>query len=739
MPANNNASSTTVRYQITLSIIGLLLTVPLSLLHAAPLHHDLDVSIDPERGHLSATATVTLPSSITGQEHTTLRFLLHPGLTVEARTTGSELTRLPATAGDRQRPIRPARYEVTVPDGSDSLTLAFEGRIVHPVRDQPGDRLRGVSATPGIIASDGVFLGGASLWYPQFEFDNGLFSFSADIRLPAGWTAVSQGRRAINERGDASTRVRWEEANPQSEIFLVAGRWHEFERSFGTVTARAFLHSDDAALAGPYLDATGRYLAMFSKLLGPYPYDKFALVENFWETGYGMPSFTLLGSSVIRLPFILHSSYPHELMHNWWGNGVYVDYSGGNWAEGLTSYLADHLLQEQRGEGATMRRNHLQRYADHVDAADDFPLIDFRGRYSPASEAVGYGKALMFFHMLRRRMGDEAFVAGLRDFYRDHLFRVAGWEDLRIALAGHAGDDLRDEFRQWTIRSGAPRLRIDSARSIHSEDDGYLVELTLAQTQPGPDYDLRIPLAIALEGHRDAWETEIRLQRTRQQFHLALPARPLRIEVDPQFDVFRRVDRLEIPPALSQAFSAPRPLLVIAGTAPAPLLEAFHGLARDWRGTGAELTVVTDNDLDWLPDDRDIWLLGWDNRFVADLHMALAPLPVTIDDGRLVLPDGKLQRERDSAVLVARHPADVERAMTWLATDDPHTVAALARRLPHFGRFGWLGFDNASGENTMRGQWPVTDSPLAVDLAGDNSDPGLPMQYAPRKPLTGRD
>ena len=64
-----------------------------------------------------------------------------------------------------------------------------------------------------------------------------------------------------------------------------------------------------------------------------------------------MPSFTLLGAKVIRLPFIVSSSYPHEILHNWWGNGVFVDVQQGNWCEGLTAYLADHLLQ-----GATRQR-----------------------------------------------------------------------------------------------------------------------------------------------------------------------------------------------------------------------------------------------------------------------------------------------------------------------------------------------------------------------------------------------
>ena len=71
---------------------------------------------------------------------------------------------------------------------------------------------------------------------------------------------------------------------------------------------------------------TAQYLEMYRQLIGPYPFAKFALVENFWETGYGMPSFTLLGPQVIRFPFILHSSYPHEILHNWWGNSVFVDW-----------------------------------------------------------------------------------------------------------------------------------------------------------------------------------------------------------------------------------------------------------------------------------------------------------------------------------------------------------------------------------------------------------------------------
>ena len=88
-----------------------------------------------------------------------------------------------------------------------------------------------------------------------------------------------------------------------------------------------------------------------------------------------MPSFTLLGSQVLRLPFIPYTSLPHEILHNWWGNGVWIDYDGGNWSEGLTAYLSDHLMKELRGEASDYRRKALQRYGDF--AALDLPAASY--------------------------------------------------------------------------------------------------------------------------------------------------------------------------------------------------------------------------------------------------------------------------------------------------------------------------------------------------------------------------
>ena len=68
--------------------------------------------------------------------------------------------------------------------------------------------------------------------------------------------------------------------------------------------------------------------------------------------GLGFPNLTYVGRRVLALPFLRGRSLAHEVLHNWWGNGVAIDYDGGNWAEGLTTFMADYALAEDRGKDA---------------------------------------------------------------------------------------------------------------------------------------------------------------------------------------------------------------------------------------------------------------------------------------------------------------------------------------------------------------------------------------------------
>ena len=177
---------------------------------------------------------------------------------------------------------------------------------------------------------------------------------------------------------------------------------------------------------------------------------------------------------MLRLPFILHSALPHEILHNWWGNGVWVDARQGNWSEGLTAYLADHLIQEAQGGGAEYRRKLLERYTSFAADGRDLALRDFRSRHSDATQAVGYGKALMLFHMLRRQIGDAAFVAGLQTLWQRHRFSAAGFDEVAAALQSTAAGDALDP--RWRDTPGAPQLVI-AGLDVQPTADGHRLRL----------------------------------------------------------------------------------------------------------------------------------------------------------------------------------------------------------------------------------------------------------------------
>ncbi|MEJ2456459.1 MAG: M1 family aminopeptidase [Candidatus Thiodiazotropha sp.] len=708
-----------------LRIVPLLLLFCSPLLSAEILHQALQVRLDPPSNQLWVKVELTLPETVTP------RFLLHAGLNPSSPTEGVELVE----SGPVDGPVPLTAYRVVLPAGKHRFTLSYTGRIQHQpkrLKESPG---RSSERLVGTISTEGVHLDGATAWYPLFP--EHLQTFSLQVDLPEGWLAVSQGEGPELANSDRRQQVIWSAPHPQDEIYLIAAPFHYDHRSVGDIEAQVFLRQADQALAKRYLDASERYLRLYESLIGPYPYAKFALVENFWQTGYGMPSFTLLGSRVIRLPFILYTSYPHEILHNWWGNSVYVDYANGNWSEGLTSYLADHLLAEQQGRGSDYRRSALQRYADFVRHDNDFPLREFRGRHSTASQAVGYDKGLMLFHMLRRELGDTRFIAGLRRFYRDNRFKTAGFRELQAAFEAVSQRSLDDFFQQWVEREGAPALALEETR-IESTASGYRLTGELVQTQSAAPYRLRIPLAISLEDGGMQLQT-VEMTRHRQRFRLELPSAPRSLSVDPWFDLFRSLDPAETPASLSQFFGAERVLILLPAAADENLLRGYRTLAEAWAGDFEAARIALDSEVDRLPGDLPVLLLGWENRFAAGFLERLSDYPMRQKKAQLELWNRSFATTDHSFALAARQPAS-RQTQLWIATRTAEALPGLSRKLPHYGKYSALVFAGKVPDNRLKRQWPITGSPLQARFSSE-SPPLLPepAPLAPARNAQGQD
>jgi len=677
------------------------------------IHHVLEVQIVPE------TSQISVVDSLSNIDADEMVFSLNTAFTPSfSKNVKAELLTADAEAKDvgmdrdnsgESNGLKLNKWKIKLKKGTDSFVVQYKGKISAPFSEAEENYQRGFAESPGIINETGIYLAGSTYWVPTVE--EKLSTYQLSTTLPDGWKTVSQGKRTAEKMINGQHFDTWFCDRPQEEIFLIGAKFHEYSHKMNSgYDAMAFLRTPDEGIANKYLEVTEQYMKMYQDMIGPYPYTKFALIENFWETGYGMPSFTLLGEKVIRFPFILHSSYPHELLHNWWGNSVYVDFETGNWCEGITAYEADHLIKEQRGQGEAYRRSTLQKFTNVVDETNDFPVNKFLSRYDAASASIGYGKSLMMWHMLRRQLGDDDFKKTFALFNENFKFKVASFDDIRRSAEEVSGMDLESFFTQWLTRTGAPEISIKEINVIKFNNQ-YRIFLTLEQKQESDAFVIDIPVAIATE--KGLENRVVNMSRKSQEFQFMLDEKPLKLVVDPQYDVFRILDPMEVPPTWSKILASKNTLIVLPSKADENKKQLYQEFIKQWQAADKdEFEIVFDDNLKSLPKGRTTWIIGFENMFVENINTAIENYISSMHGDSVRFENKMIIKKNHSFILTVFDEQNVNNNHAFIAIDNKASIPGLIRKLPHYGKYSYLAFEGDEPVNVAKGQWPVLNSPL---------------------------
>ncbi len=586
----------------------------------------------------------------------------------------------------------------------------FEERPVS--LDNPG---QGVEGT---ITPEGAFLLPGAGWYPEIEADKRLFSVA--VRAPRGMYAVTQGALLGHEDLGSESTSRWRVERPVGGLALQAGFYVVGRTRVGSTDVYAYFTLPNRGLLDRYLDAAARHIDFYTGLFGPYPFEKFAVVENFFPTGFGFPSFTSLGSAVLRLPFIPETSLMHEIAHCWWGNGVLVDAEEGNWSEGLTTYLSDYLAQERLSPkaGIEYRLGVLRDYASLAAGERDFPLSAFGSRSSPASQVIGYGKGMFVFHMIRRHIGDDAFWKGLRLVLEERMYQPASWEDFREAFVRvSTWDEVESDifFSEWVDRSGAPSLRL-APPSVTAKGDGKSVVAVVSQ-QARPYYHLSLPVAV--ETASGTRTKTLLLDEEQGRVELRVQGEPRRLTVDPDADVFKLLTPDEVPPTVNSVRGAGR-LVVVTASSLAPAQREVCGTLLAALGRKSEVPVDEDRTDGWVGRGENVLFCGQPETPTWRARLSGLPSGLRLSPGGFIVP-GK-QPVAEGEVLFAVFPS-AARDGTFTAGLFPskgataQAVIEAARKIPHYGKSSWVVFRD--GKGTLKGSFEASSSPLTVRFGAE--------------------
>ncbi len=523
------------------------------------------------------------------------------------------------------------------------------------------------SMNDGLIDNSGIVLSGD--WYPQLGVP-ALFHLQAVI--PADFLAVSEADTISTESVPNSRLVTFKFSRPLAYLHFIAGPYVKRKISIGNGRSLyTYFFPEDAELAADYLRKGRAYIQRYEKLIGPYPYQRFSIVENRLPTGYAMPTFTMLGQAVVRLPFIVDTSLGHEILHSWFGNAIGVDYSQGNWCEGLTTCLADQSFAAERGQGAVFRKGQLIKFAA-VNRELGGAIEDFKGgEASPnprriARRAVGYGKASMLFHMLRRKVGDRVFFAALRDFYRRMNGKTAGWRDIEQSFKNAGGGRLKYFFKQWLTRKDAPDLKAEDI-SLKEIDGRLRLKFTIAQSNKVP-YRIEVPVVIINDFGRR--REMVKLSGKSQKVELTLKQYPLKLVIDPDYDLMRTLGVDETPPVWALLAGADKLTVVVA----AGKYDLYAPYIKELERRGAK--IIADNEVT-------------DKELAAGSLIFLGPSGVAAR-GLFANPP----YPGTGMTVDVRHNPLNPRAMAALikASDQAELMAGLTK-LRHYGKYSYLHFE----------------------------------------------
>ncbi|MGB5326659.1 MAG: M1 family aminopeptidase [Gammaproteobacteria bacterium] len=632
--------------------------------------HTIEVMLTPASGQIEISDKVR----IEGRENYVFR--LAPWLDIESVSLDDHPLRVTSLGHD---------YVVALPDRNPHVIgFTLRGRI--PARG--AQELS--TAMLGSSGSDGVYLPGYDAWIPQH--DAGPIRYRITVKLPPDQRAVVTGKLVSEQLSDALYQATFEVTHSGEVPSLFAGPYQVKERRSQGLRLRTYFHAELADLADVYLDAADAYIQRYQASIGAYPYADFHVISAPLPVGLGFPNLTYVGRQVIPLPFMRTRSLAHEVLHNWWGNGITVDYASGNWAEGLTTYMADYALERDKGEAEarSMRVKWLRDYAA-LPAQRDQPVRAFKSKQHQASQVIGYNKVAFIFHMLANEIGQPAFADGLQRFWSEHVYGQAAWRDLQAAFEQAAGRDLDWFFKQWLERSGAPRLSL-GAHSVEMVATGYRTRVEILQPVKG--YRFKLPLLLDTADGTQLHELTVTDTLTRVEF--VTPAKPRYLSVDPGSDVFRRLQQDETPPILRDVTLNPSVSTVVA-SADDEFVEVARNLAvrlMDVEPRFDSLSVLQDSDQALLLIASRDDLAGQ----LAQLKLEQSP----------ELPD----MAHSAAAWTARRANGAP--VLVVTAENAAELASLLRPLPHYGGQSYVLF--AAGRAVSRGIWPLTRGSLYLDL-----------------------
>ena len=340
--------------------------------------------------------------------------------------------------------------------------------------------------------------------FTTFEQPDLKSTFQFNVTAPAHWVVVSNAPTPEPEQVAASAAEvqaksvwRFPTTKPMSTYItaLIAGEYHSVHDTYdgknGPIELGHYCRQSlvDHLDRDEVVKITKQGFEFFEEAFDfPYPFEKY---DQLYVPEYNMGAMENAGAVTLRDEYLPRSRQDgsfyefrasvilHEMAHMWFGDLVTMRWWDDLWLnESFAEWACYHAAVEnteftESWTGFTNARKNWALRQDqlpstHPIAADNHDLQAVEVNF----DGITYAKGASVLKQLVAWVGLEAFLAGLRQYFKDHAYANSEFTDLLTALEKASGRELDSWAKEWLQTSGvntlAPEFELDADGAFSS-------------------------------------------------------------------------------------------------------------------------------------------------------------------------------------------------------------------------------------------------------------------------------
>lgn len=298
-----------------------------------------------------------------------------------------------------------------------------------------------------------------SNWLPSFDDMNEKLNFSLTIQFNRNYEVMANGTRVYRqELENGLVEHTYIMGKPMSSylVALAIGKYDKLQLETASgIPLELYYYPEDSLKAEPTYRYTKDMFDFLEREIGfEYPWQNYKQVpvHDFLYAGMENTTTTIFSDAFVVDSIAFNDKNyvnvnAHELAHQWFGNLVTEVSGTHHWLqEGFATYYA--LLAEREVFGERYYYWRLYEYAQE--------LLDQENRgagtalLNPKSSSITfYKKGAWLLHMLREKIGDNAFRQAVRKYLTIHQYQNVESEDFIREVKNVTDIDVDNFFLQW--------------------------------------------------------------------------------------------------------------------------------------------------------------------------------------------------------------------------------------------------------------------------------------------------